>query len=293
MNNSDLKISIIKTLSYHQVFNYPLTLLELHKYLIKTPASVNDTHDELANMPHVKTNDGRYCISKPEHFTTRRYTYAWNLIQKTQSQISRLTSMVGDILMVAVSGSCGALYPSPNADIDLFIITRQGTLWTTRALTLATLRGLGLHVDLKKDQGKNSGRMCANLFIEDTIYQLEQQQRDLYTAMEIAHLKVIFNKQHTFERFLKANMWISEYLPNFVQISTSDWSLEDIPDDKVGNHAGVLKLGNRLAKNLQQNAYSLRHAQNLDVQNNWQTDHRGIILSKFQELFKKNQNKVG
>jgi hypothetical protein len=49
---------------------------------------------------------------------------------------------------------------------------------------------------------------------EDHIH-FDKKNQDLYTAHEIVQLLPIFNKEKMYEKFIRANEWIMNYLPNY------------------------------------------------------------------------------
>jgi hypothetical protein len=86
-------------------------------------------------------------------------------------------------------------------DIDYFIVTARGRLWTVRAMALAVARVAAL-------QGI---RLCPNYLVsEDTLI---FPQQTLYTAHELAQMVPIFGLE-VYERICQLNAWKNRFLPN-------------------------------------------------------------------------------
>jgi hypothetical protein len=59
------------------------------------------------------------------------------------------------------------------------------------------------------------------MFLDGTQLVLPKAEQDLYGAHEIAQLRSLVNKQHVYEAFLKANRWISRWLPHALIVQNS------------------------------------------------------------------------
>jgi hypothetical protein len=103
--------------------------------------------------------------------------------------------------MVALSGSLAHLNASGEADLDLFVITKPGRVWsvTTTVLLLARLFGW-------------RRRLCLNYVISQK--RLAVTPIDLFSANQIVHLRPLVGKD-VYLRFLEANPYVARYYPNF------------------------------------------------------------------------------
>jgi D-beta-D-heptose 7-phosphate kinase/D-beta-D-heptose 1-phosphate adenosyltransferase len=116
------------------------------------------------------------------------------------------------------------------SDIDLMIITQRGTLWTTRLISLLTLRIFGF--DVRRFGQKNEkDKLCLNIWLDETSLSWDKKRRNVYTAHEIAQAKPLVNKEGAFDKFLKTNSWVKEYWPNAIQIK------KDIKKSKIKKSA--------------------------------------------------------
>jgi hypothetical protein len=104
---------------------------------------------------------------------------------------------------VFLSGDLSKRVATPSSDIDYVIITAPGRLWICRLLLIA----------FKKVFLFNSRKFfCLNYFLTED--RLELDDRNYYTATEIAHLKPLVNFP-LFLKYLNANGWIKNYFPNY------------------------------------------------------------------------------
>ena len=113
----------------------------------------------------------------------------WKIAQFMAHIIKRFPFVRG----IFISGSLAKWNVSTQTDIDFFIITKRGRLWLTRSALIA----------FKKFFLLNSKKFfCLNYFITDD--HLEIEDRNIFTAIEIASVKPIFNLE-LYLKFLEAN----------------------------------------------------------------------------------------
>jgi hypothetical protein len=103
--------------------------------------------------------------------------------------------------MLAVTGSLAVNNAESRADIDYFIVTEPGHLWTCRALALAIGR-------LAARQGFN---LCPNYIV--TTRALAFPDQNLYAAHEIAQM-VPLSGLDVYAEIRRRNAWVADFLPN-------------------------------------------------------------------------------
>lgn len=103
-----------------------------------------------------------------------------------------------------------------NSDIDLFIITKKGNLWTSRLLVTAITLLLGVRRrnthGLQKSTceyiKRTKNKFCLSFFISEEALNLESirlQPDDPYLDRWIYTLVPLVNKNATYEHFMEAN----------------------------------------------------------------------------------------
>ncbi len=211
MNISD---SIIAVLAYHGIFSYPLKADEIHKYQTKK-ATFLQTEKTIKNLLEKKT------ISKKDEFYFLGKNQKLVTLRKSRQRISEkkfkranfyanILRSIPTIKLVAISGALAMQNSSASDDIDFFIICQKNCLWTTRFM--ANLALLPFKREPKSRTQKD--KACLNLFLDEQALTVKEQ--NLYTAHEICQLNVLWDRNNTYQKFLKANSWTKKYLPNWV-----------------------------------------------------------------------------
>ena len=186
--------NIIKTLAYFSIFKHPLKIDELKKEVeeLKMAGKVF----EIDNFLLIE-NDKSWILNRING--ERLAVKFWKIAQFMAHIIKRFPFVRG----IFISGSLAKWNVSTQTDIDFFIITKRGRLWLTRSALIA----------FKKFFLLNSKKFfCLNYFITDD--HLEIEDRNIFTAIEIASVKPIFNLE-LYLKFLEANSWMKNFIPNF------------------------------------------------------------------------------
>lgn len=192
----ELKFSDDVAVRYHKIFDYKLTKEEAVKWQYKKQKTVVKGGKSNARLQREKYSQKKLKIAK---------------------KASELISKIPTVLFVGVTGSLAMMNADKNSDIDLLIITRKNTLWTTRVLVYFVLRTM--HFALRKPQDKNErDALCLNMWLDETSLVWGRKDRNIYTAHEIAQIVPLTNKNNIYERFLFENKWILKYWPRAVEI---------------------------------------------------------------------------
>lgn len=221
-----VRVAILKTLIYSDIFNFPLTKDEIWKYLISDREIKHGTFDNalktLINQDNktdrkkakVSFKDGYFCLSGheasiEERKSNKKYVEAkLKIAIKAASRLSHISS----ILFIGLSGGLAMGDVNKSDDIDFFIITKKDALFKTRLLVLFVLQKMGFR---RKRIDKNpKDKICVNFLIDEKKLFLPLDRHDIYTAHEILQIKPLFERDRIYERFLKANQWIYNFLPN-------------------------------------------------------------------------------
>lgn len=195
--------AILATLAYADVFDYPLTRQELSRWLIR------------AGRPDTKTlqqKNGYYFLPGRSSIVARRKNLRvwqqakWNIARRA----ARLLARIPSIHLVGVTGGLAMNNASREDDIDLFIVVKRGTLWTSRlaATILMDLMGLRRH----PHEISVANKVCLNMFA--STLSIPPRERDLFSAHEVLQMEPVFDRAHTYKKFLQANRWVSTFLPN-------------------------------------------------------------------------------
>src|SRR3989304_10250837 len=209
-----LSQSILATLTYHDIFDYPLTQQEIHNYLIKiraNPIAVRRELNKLFLTGKVSSKNGYIFLrGRSKIVKLRKLREKYSLLKIKRAQFfARILKVVPSLKLVAISGALAMENSHKNDDIDLVLITSKNTLWTTRFVANILL------VPFKRDvKGqKVADRACLNVLIDESDLKISPQ--NLYLAHEICQMKPIWDRDKTYRRFIDANKWIYKFLPNW------------------------------------------------------------------------------
>lgn len=239
-------ISIKKSLIYYSLFNYPLTLVQLWKFFIWE----NKTKPNY--MTFIKTLDqisGKYVFKIKDHYLLNKNKLwifelekrkAVSLIKyKIAEKTAKILSFIPSVEMIALTGKNAVMFSDSDDDIDFLIICSRNTLWITRLIISILLIFLGL----KRNKKQSKDRICLNMFLDKINLKIPFNERDIYSAHELAQLKVIYNKNNTYLEFLSCNNWLINYLPNS--------AMQTETYDSMRNNGIILKLLNNLFYTIQ------------------------------------------
>lgn len=203
----DQELSVLRTIVYASLFDYPLTPGEICEGLIGTTATEDTVRAWLSSSSWLRARveeiGGYWCPrGRADTIGTRRRreTSSRRRLQ-AHGPALRLVANLPFVRMVALSGSLAHLNASRGADVDLFLITAPGRVWavTTTALLVARLLGWRRH-------------LCLNYVVSER--QLAVEPADLFTANQIVHLRPLIGLD-VYRRFLEANPFVDRLYPNF------------------------------------------------------------------------------
>lgn len=219
-----LQSAILATLAYHDIFDYPLTKDEIHKFLVgenADPIKVEKSLQALAKDKKISQINGLFFLKGRNKIVKLRRSRGKfsSLKLKRAKLLARLLMLVPTINLVAVSGALAMENAQKNDDIDLAIITAKNTLWSTRLLANTILQPFR-----RKAGGPHSkNKACLNLFIDESSLKIGTQ--NLYSAHEVAQMRPLWQRRNTYSRFLKANTWVKNYLPNWQPEVNGKWKI--------------------------------------------------------------------
>lgn len=199
---SSLEQAILSALAYSDVFDHPLTLEELHKFLM-VPATQAEIVDCISGMDKVISKNSYYFLPHRDEIVDIRRARELNSIRAFRRArfYGRILGRLPFIRMVALTGSLAMLNLSKNRDMDYMLVARVGRVWTARAFALLIGRLARVFGDI----------ICPNVIVSENV--LAWNAKNLYTAREFAQMIPITGEE-TYHRLCAANLWIYDILPN-------------------------------------------------------------------------------
>lgn len=201
--------SVLKTLLYFDIFQYPLTIEEIHEYCCEYPASKDEIKRQLEvfeELGYVSRKDFFYDVKndKMEALVDRRIkgNKEAQRFLKIAKRVSKFISYFPFVRGICLSGSLSKGYADSDSDIDFFIITEPGRLWISRTMLIL----------FKKSFLFNSHKyFCVNYFIDTN--SLEIPDKNLFAATELLSIIPASNAE-LYKKLIQANSWIKEFYPN-------------------------------------------------------------------------------
>jgi hypothetical protein len=200
---SSLERAVLEALAYSDIFDQPLRLEELHRYL-----PIRMEQDELLTALNsvngwIGSKDGFYFLAGREEIVKLRKEREARSreLMPHALRYGRILGRLPFVHMAALTGSLAVLNVSRNADFDYMLVTAPGRLWSARAFALLFNRFTQIL----------GHTLCPNLIITETA--LEWQQHDLYSAREL-HQMIPITGMDVYQKLMQANEWTRNFLPN-------------------------------------------------------------------------------
>jgi len=203
----ELENAIVQSVSYADVFDYPLTADEVRRYLIGVRAGASEVGRALAGSRLVPGRlahrDGFFTLLGREQIVElrRQRKVPAKRLWREAVHYGRRIAGLPFVRMVAVTGSLAASNVTRDADVDYLIVTAPRRLWLCRALVIGVVRRAA----------RRGVVLCPNFLLTESA--LELRQRDLYTAWELAQMVPIAGLE-TYHLLRRRNSWAESFLPN-------------------------------------------------------------------------------
>ena len=199
--------AVAETLAYADIFDYPLTIAQICRYLVRTPATPAEVEAALADpwlAARVERHGELICLRGRSQVIAVRRTRerCAASLWRTARALSAVLAHLPFVRMVAVIGSLSMdNVRSAADDIDVLIITAPRRVWLARALVVGLVRLAALaRVDL-----------CPNYVLSTR--RLSMTMDDLFTAHELTQMRPLYGRR-SFTDLLAANRWLEAFLPN-------------------------------------------------------------------------------
>jgi predicted nucleotidyltransferase len=202
-----VKYHILATLSYFDLFDYPLTQTELVQFskITYDHAEFTDALRNLLMENWIYKFDEFYLLREDYSLVQRRRkgNLKAKTMLKTAEKIAAFLSSFPFVKGIAVSGSLSKNYADEESDIDFFIITEKNKLWLARTF---------MHVFKKIAFLFNKEDLfCMNYYVDESMLQIKE--KNVYTATEVSTLLPL-RGINVFQDFFRENSWSRAYLPN-------------------------------------------------------------------------------
>jgi hypothetical protein len=234
-----LQESILKAVTYFDIFQYPLTAEEIQCFM-DTSCSTEQLEyllQELLRDEIIFKTQDFYTLHKNSSLGAKRIKE--NTAAKKQltraKKIAKFLTWFPFIKGIAISGSLSKQVAKEDSDIDFFIITKGNRLWLSKIFFTSFIKCASL-VGFEK-------WFCLNYVIDETY--LEVAEKNIFTATEIITLMPLQDPS-LFNKFFEANNWIYNFFPNHTTLKIAaeetpiilprkiiEWLLNNKQGDKI------------------------------------------------------------
>lgn len=214
--------AVLKTLIYADVFDYCLKEDEIWQRLIWNRKSLlipsriqlKRSLDKLGKKGIIARNRIYYFLKNREETVKKRLQREIISHEKFKSAHTTclFLKIVPFIKLVMVTGTVAAGNAKENDDIDLLIVTNKNRLWLSRFLTTLFFEIVGRR--RRPNEKSIKDKFCLNMFLDDGFLNLPQSEQSLYTAYELLLAKPLWDRDDTYLKFIKKNLWVRNYLLN-------------------------------------------------------------------------------
>jgi len=215
-NHHNIEKSILETIVFFDIFNYPLTSFEIWKYLFGVRVDLGDLIEILESSSFLKKKldrqDAYFFLKGRSNIVeekTRHYLAQYQKIKILQKVIRKIYFLPG-IQMVAL---CNNFFYQSKSDIDILIITKTKNIWMTRFFVVLILHLFNLRIQ----ENDTENKICPSFFLSEDALDLENitLADDYYFYFWLVYLIPVYDPRNYYHKFLDANLFIKKKILNF------------------------------------------------------------------------------
>lgn len=221
--------SIVQTLSYFDIFEYPLTSEELYRFLwngekvITYTEFVIELEKEMSFLStYIERKNGYYFLKGKEEYIAKRERKVLYTEEKMRIA-ERAARKIRFLPFVRAMFVCNQLPVGvhPESDIDVFIVVSPGKIWFSRALIAAVLSFFVLRqtnfLFFQKKNKSMKDKICLSFYATDNHLDLSSVQlpnTDIYLAYWLIQLIPVFDPENFYQKIQYENRWVQKYIPH-------------------------------------------------------------------------------
>ena len=212
----DIEQKIIRTIAYFTVFRHPLTADEVFAYLWcragESREEVVGRLNELVKAGKLDFKYGFYFFAGNEADVEKRRSAVvpGDVMLRRARTAKKILSVIPFVEAIFVCNSVAAETANENSDIDLFIVTRPGRIWSVRFFSNVLMLAFGL----RTAKGHDSGRVCLSFFVDENnldIGGMRVAEDDVYLVYWLRQILPVFDPKNILEKIIEKNVWANIY----------------------------------------------------------------------------------
>lgn len=209
MDRAAKKEALIKTMTFFDIFDIPLTKEEACDFVLHEKLTMDELQDFIDHEKFIVENNNHiYFRSRSLILKVRtdKELRAKKLIRKAR-RYAKYMQCLPFVRTIALCNSLSFYSAEKDSDIDLFIITEKNRLFISRIYTLIFAQLLGI----RRYRKNVSGRFCFSFIISKDEMNIEKikNEEDIYLTFWLRLMRPMIG-QKTYREFIEANEWIKE-----------------------------------------------------------------------------------
>lgn len=225
MDQFNLKQLILKTVCFFDVLGYPLTTWEVTKWL-EAPADWSAVFRELETIKAaglLESKFGFYFLPGREILVEERrirYILAERKFKRVM-KFANLFKYFPFIQAIAIYSSLSFANSRRQGDLDFFVVTAPGRLWSARFFINLFLKIFRLRPDVRGSQDK----ICVSFLVAADQLDLSvilDQPVDWYYTYGTGQFIFVYDQNKIADRFFGSNSWLKVRLPQWFPYQTND-----------------------------------------------------------------------
>lgn len=206
---------VLAEVSYHDLFDRPLTLLELSR--LTSLSQLNTTCENLMRQGKLENSVGFYCLPGRTNIVEtrmKRYAISDSKLRAAWKKITWLAAMPG-VEALFLCNTMATLNATKQSDIDFFIVARPGRIFSARFWTVLFARFFGTRPDAHDHTDRavesathNANALCLSFFVSNDAINIQRfsiSTRDVYLRHWSKEIVPLYDPRNVYERFRRQN----------------------------------------------------------------------------------------
>ncbi len=210
-----LERSILETVVYFDLLDYPLTMTELFAYLWQPPTGtiLVEVEQAVARLPQIKQTGGVVVLVGREKLADQReqrYLESEHKFRKCRRYLWLLSGLPG-VEAIWIVNTMAYHNVESDSDIDLLIVARPGKIWSTRFFTTVVAKILRLRPTTQQTKDK----LCLSFYVTTAALNLAVLAKDYqrFQAYWLAQIMPVYDPVGLLKQCWHENTWASRLLP--------------------------------------------------------------------------------
>jgi len=221
-----LRSSLVHTLAWFDIFDYPPTAEELYKYLWKTDLNIPypvflQILDYFEEHGEIRREHAFYMFPDRSGLAKKRNDAIW-LVEEKMNIAKKAIKKIHWIPFVEAVFVCNTVafgWPKKESDVDVFVVVKKGRLWLTRFLVTTRLS----FANLRRNKKQVSDKICLSFYVTDDNLDLSEicmDSEDVYLVYWLNFLIPVYDPKYVRVDLRKHNRWVEQFTVRFLLSKT-------------------------------------------------------------------------